>query len=66
MVVCTPNCMPIATQVPVTADYAVIQALPARSLHAWGTLEELSKDADPAVSGLMPPLKQRLAELQKK
>lgn len=64
--VCTPTCVPIFIQVPVTERYVVIQNLPARSVHAWGTLEELSKDADPAVSSLMPALKQRLTEAEKK
>lgn len=64
--VCTPNCFPIFITVPVTAEYVVIQRMPARDLHAWGTLEELSKDADPAISSLMPTVKQRYAESKKK
>jgi hypothetical protein len=64
--VCTPTCVPIFIQVPVTERYVVIQNLPARSVFAWGTLEELSKDADPAVSSLMPGVKQRLTEAEKK
>jgi hypothetical protein len=64
--VCTPNCFPIFITVPVTADYVVIQRLPLKELHAWGTLEELSKDADPAVSSLMPAVKERFSESRKK
>lgn len=64
--VCSPTCIPIFINVPITTDYVVIQALPAKSLHAWGTTEELSKDPDPAVSGLMPAVKARLTEAMKK
>lgn len=60
--VCTPTCIPIFITVPVLTEYVVIQTLPERKVHAWGTLEELSKDADPSVSGLMPTVKQRLAD----
>lgn len=64
--VCTPTCIPIFITVPVTTQYVVIQRLPERSLHAWGTLEELSKDPDAEVSSLMPIVKQRLEEFQNK
>ena len=65
--VCTTFCFPVSYAVPVTAEYVVVQRLPARALHAWGTLEELSKDPDPEVSGIMPALKARYeAEKQKK
>jgi len=59
-VVCTPNCLPIMITVPVTSEYVLIQTVPERALLAWGTLEELSKDADPLVSGLMPAIKAKL------
>ncbi|MBI5259074.1 MAG: hypothetical protein HY855_21395 [Burkholderiales bacterium] len=64
--VCTPVCIPIFVTVPVTTDYAVIQRLPSKALHAWGTLEELSKDPDAAVSSIMPTVKARLEEAKKK
>ena len=64
--VCTPTCIPIFLNVPVTSDYVVIQRLPSKDMHAWGTLEELSKDPDPGVSGIMPALKMRLMESLKK
>lgn len=67
MVICTPACTVIPTDVPVYADYLVLQNLPQRTVHAWGIIEELSKDPDPKVSGIMPRVKQRLtAELAKK
>ena len=64
--VCTPTCIPIFVTVPVTSDYVVIQRMPAKELHAWGTLEELSKDSDTAVSSIMPIVKARLDEAKKK
>lgn len=60
--VCTPTCIPIFITVPVLTDYVVIQHLPGRAVHAWGTLESLSKDPDPQISALMPLVKQRLAD----
>jgi hypothetical protein len=63
--VCTPVCIPIFITVPVTTDYVVVQNLPARTLHAWGTLEALSKDPDTAVSSIMPALKLRLQQESK-
>lgn len=64
--VCTPTCIPIFVAVPITAEYVVIQRLPSQQLHAWGTLEELSKDPDDAVSTLMPTVKARYEEAKKK
>jgi hypothetical protein len=65
--VCTTFCFPVSYTIPVTAEYVVVQRLPSRSLHAWGTLEELSKDPDPEISGIMPALKARYeTEKQKK
>lgn len=58
--VCTPACFPIMITVPVMVEYVVIQRLPGKELLAWGTPEELSKDADVEVSALMPTAKQRL------
>jgi hypothetical protein len=58
--VCTPGCFPIFITVPVMVEYVVIQRLPGKELLAWGTPEELSKDADVEVSALMPTVKQRL------
>ncbi len=58
--VCTNFCMPIFYSVPVTADYVVVQRLPSRAMHAWGTIEELSKDQDSTVSSIMPALKSKL------
>ncbi|HEY1181981.1 MAG TPA: hypothetical protein VGE56_06745 [Rhodocyclaceae bacterium] len=65
-VVCSPACFYVPIYIPVLTQYVVIQRLPSRSLFAWGTLEELSKDPDDAVSSVMPVLKQRLAEEQEK
>jgi hypothetical protein len=64
--VCTPNCIPIFVTVPVTTEYVVVQRMPSKQLHAWGTLEELSKDPDSAVSSIMPIVKARFAEAKKK
>lgn len=65
--VCTPACFPVFYAVPVTAPYLVMQRLPSHELYAWGTLEELSKDPDPAVSSIMPGVKARLSQaLQEK
>lgn len=58
--VCTDTCFPVFYSVPVTAQYLVVQRLPSRAMHAWGTIEELSKDAEPSVSSIMPALKARL------
>jgi hypothetical protein len=64
--ICTPTCIASPITVPITAQYVVLQNLPARSMHAWGTLEELSKDADPEVSAMMPTVKKRFEEEMKK
>lgn len=64
-VICTPICIPVITQVPVTAEYVIIQNLPNRTVFAWGTLEELSKDPDTSVNSIMPVVKQKLVEAQK-
>jgi hypothetical protein len=64
--VCTPMCIPIMITVPVMVEYVVIQRLPGRELLAWGTPEELSKDADIEVSALMPMVKQRLEAAARK
>jgi hypothetical protein len=58
--VCAPACFPVVYSVPVLVEYVVIQRLPGKELLAWGTPEELSKDADIEVSALMPTVKQRL------
>lgn len=57
---CTTFCFPVFYDVPVTAQYLVVQRLPSRAMHAWGTIEELSKDPEPGVSSIMPVLKVRL------
>jgi uncharacterized membrane protein len=58
--VCTTYCFPVPVSTPITAQYLVVQRLPSRDLHAWGTIEELSKDTEPSVSLIMPELKARL------
>lgn len=58
--VCTTICVPIIIDVPVTAPYLVVQRLPSRAMHAWGTIEELSKDPEPSISSIMPTLKLQL------
>ncbi len=58
--VCTPVCIPIFINVPITAPYLIVQRLPTRAMHAWGTIEELSKDTEPSISSIMPTLKIQL------
>ncbi|MCC2676377.1 MAG: hypothetical protein K0R58_3324 [Ramlibacter sp.] len=58
--VCTTFCFPVFYEVPVTVSYLLVQRLPSRAMHAWGTIEELSKDPEPSVSSIMPALKARL------
>jgi hypothetical protein len=65
MTICTPGCIVVPTQVPVNADFALVQVTDTKQLHAWGTLEELAKDADPAVSSLAAPIRERIAALAK-
>lgn len=62
--ICTQQIRQVPVRVPVTAEFVVIQRSPSGALHAWGTLEALSKDPDPAVSDLMPALKAKLREAQ--
>jgi hypothetical protein len=64
--VCTPNCMPVFYPVQITAAYVVIQRMPSKTMLAWGTLEELSKDSDPAISDIMPKLKTEFEAAKKK
>lgn len=59
-VVCTPACIAIPITVPILVEYVVIQRQPGGELLAWGTPEELSKDADAEVSSIMPMVKQQL------
>jgi hypothetical protein len=56
-VVCTPACIPIFYDVPVTDSYVVVHEVGAGRLHAWGSLQELSKSSDDSVSAIMPALK---------
>jgi hypothetical protein len=65
MTVCTPNCMLIPTQVPVTTDFVIVQQADSKALRAWGTLEEIGKDADPRVSALAAPIRERVAALER-
>lgn len=61
------GCTPFTYAVAVTAPYLVIQNLPSRTMHAWGTIESLSKDPDPRISAIMPALKVKLeAVMQEK
>jgi hypothetical protein len=55
--VCAPTCMPVFYTVPVLDSYVLVFDSPARHLFAWGTLEELSRSPDDAVSAIMPDLK---------
>ncbi|WP_372717584.1 hypothetical protein [Immundisolibacter sp.] len=64
--VCTPTCIPIFVPVSITTDYVVIQRMPSKAIHAWGTLEELSKDPDSEVSSIMPVVKRLLEDARKK
>ncbi len=61
IMVCTTFCFPVFVAVPVTTQYLVVQRHPSLAMHAWGTIEELSKDPDASVSSIMPELKARLA-----
>ncbi len=61
MTVCTPVCHTIWSITPVTTEYLIIQTLPELRLHAWGTLEALSKDPDASISDMMPALKKTLS-----
>ncbi len=63
---CTPVCLPIFVPVPVLTQYVIVQRLPSMDLHAWGTIEELSKDPDSSISSIMPAVKARLEEEQRK
>lgn len=63
---CTPACVPIFVPVPVLTQFVIVQRLPSLDLHAWGTLEELSKDPDSSISSIMPSVKAQLEEEQKK
>jgi hypothetical protein len=65
-VMCTPTCFAYPTTVPVHSEYLIIQTLPSKALFAWGTPEALSKSADPAISSIMPLLKQKLKEKTEK
>ncbi|PZP33381.1 MAG: hypothetical protein DI603_08400 [Roseateles depolymerans] len=65
MTVCTPNCMVIPTQVAVTAPLVVMQGLPERRLLAWGTLEQLSKDASPEQNAVATEVRARMAAAAK-
>lgn len=58
--VCTTFCFPVFFDVPIMMDYVLVQRLPSKAMHAWGSVEELSKDQDAAVSNMMPALKARL------
>lgn len=60
IMMCTPSCFTLIRDEPITTQYLVVQRLPSRAMHAWGTVEELSKDADPGISSMMPALKARL------
>lgn len=64
--VCSPACIPIFVQVPITADYFIIQRMPSLAMHAWGTPEQLSKDPNEAISSIMPTVKARLNEARQK
>ncbi len=56
-VICTPTCTYVPIWVPVFASYVVLYTLPAERVAAFGTLEELSKSPNEAISGVMPDLK---------
>ncbi len=55
--VCAPTCFPIFISVPVTDAYVMVFEAPKQQLFAWGTLEELSRSPDEAISAIMPDLK---------
>jgi len=58
--VCSPTCIAIPVYIPVTAQYAFIFNSATNKLVAWGLIEELSKNPDEAIRGLMPALKSAL------
>jgi hypothetical protein len=65
--VCLPTtgCMQIMVDVPVNAEYAIIQELPKLSLFSWGKFEELSKSNDENVNLMMVEIKNKVTELSK-
>ena len=65
--VCLPTtgCMQIMVDVPVNADYAIIQELPELNLIGWGKFEELSKSDDENTNAIMLEIKNKVAELSK-
>lgn len=60
------GCVPMYYDLPITDAYVVVYRQPAQQLYAWGTLEELSRSPDDAVSRIMPALKAAYTEQQKR
>lgn len=65
--VCLPTtgCMQIMVDVPVTAEYAIIQEMPELNLAGWGKFEELSKSDDEKINAMMLEVKSKVLELSK-
>lgn len=57
-VVCTPGCFPVPIIIPIFTPYVIVyEADPPQRVLSYGTIEELSKNPDDAVSSVMPSLK---------
>jgi hypothetical protein len=61
-VVCTPNCIFIPIFIPVYTPFVIIYDNGGQRVHAYGTIEELSKHPDEGVSGIMPSMKQSMQQ----
>jgi len=59
------TCFPVIQNIPITDSYVVIYQSATDKVVAWGTVEELSRSPDNAVSDLMPNLKASYARLPK-
>jgi len=58
-------CFPVIQNIPITDAYVVIYQSAADKVFAWGTVEELSRSPDNAISDLMPALKAAYAQQAK-
>ncbi|MDQ1831347.1 hypothetical protein [Massilia scottii] len=65
-VVCAPSCFPISIDVPVLAQFVLLQEQPSLKLIGWGTIEELSKSTDDRIASVMPDLKKTHEQITRK
>jgi len=59
-------CTPIFYDIPIYDTYVVVFDQPSGTVFTWGTLEELSRSPDDAVSSIMPALKASYAQARSK